>query len=99
MTASLYQRGFGVSGMRGSAFHRRFGRQRLLQLYKQYVRHAALGVQPDVVAASAPVIPLVREQVCHMHRAVGAQPPRCEWNLDMAMLHVEWIEVHDHEQE
>ena len=33
-----------------------------------------------------------------MHRAVGAQPPRREWKLDVAMLHVERIEVHDHEQ-
>ena len=45
------------------------------------------------------MIPLARQQIVDMHRAVGAQAPTPRRQLDVAVLHVEGIEVDDHEHQ
>src|SRR5215471_6759562 len=61
------------------------------------VGDANLRVQPDVIPLPAPEICFAREQIMRRDGGVERQLPLGERDLDVSVLHVKRIEVHDHE--
>src|SRR5215831_927005 len=61
------------------------------------VGDANLRVQPDVIPLAAPEIRLVREQIVRCDGGIERQLPLGERQLDVSVLHMKRIEVHDDE--
>ena len=63
------------------------------------MRHAARRIEADVVLFAAPEVALVRQQIDDLECRIQRQAPVRQRQPHEAMLHVERVEVHDHQQE
>src|SRR3954462_14488765 len=90
MTASLNQSSSGMA---------EHGSERGWELDLQDMRDAIVWIQSDIVPFATPEIALLREEIDDFDARVRRQAPGDERQLHEAMLHVDRIEVHDHQDQ